>query len=540
MAFDNIRIGVYTDDKTLPIRVDGSLRAEDICKECAKILQIDFTCIPLFGLFHFNRKIWLSPNHLLSASDLEKDVEYIFRIRFHAESTIKNSNFMHYLQLQYRQCLTKEFQVNALPTSVLFGWSIWDMMTDSYTRQLTHRNNVFQGKRYKNFFPEQALVKYSILQKMFLKRNLKLKLLQFHEEYKNCKIDTLRDAYINWIKKEFHTQLTTESYIYKDKNGNKKTVTIQEKEGKFVVCFESETYFLKNVRSVTIQNNFVEIFVKEKSPKMLQMEPEIAESFVSAMDGLYRLAYNYHYGICDYVQSPRIKHLQTLGCYDYIDDQTVKGILETRSQRSGSFLMRMKPEDIGTFDVLFVDSDTSKVEKFTIGPNEEFKALESLQENKPFLLHKIVPTHFEWCNLLFCYKPVSPVELSTSSDKNNVIFHEISCFEERPFHRGIFTELYKARDNVSQTNVDMKTLRYSPGSQNYMQLFMKDVNSVWKMVNCSCFLQVKGVVLAPTFGMITESTYSNVISYLSERNLPLVYILKMAITVAEGLEFLVS
>lgn len=69
---------------------------------------------------------------------------------------------------------------------------------------------------------------------------------------------------------------------------------------------------------------------------------------------------------------------------------------------------------------------------------------------------------------------------------------------------------------------------------------MEGINSMLEVSKCLSFLQIKGVTLAPRFGLVTEYFHLNANTYLAKNNLTIEFILKMAFTVAEGLESLVS
>lgn len=540
----SLQVGVYTEHKRLSVTQDCPLTVEDVCKDCALQLRIDSSFVQLFSLICNKSKLWLSPKHLLTASDLRKD-EYFFRIRFYPEISVKNDYFLHYLHCQYRHCFANEFEVDQMVNSDLFGLGLLDMITDSYENNLTSNKNVFQSENYKIFFPKKELKKYNWFQKIFLKLKLKKFIRNKHKEYwGGTSCHALRNTYISKIKDQFHSQIINMSYTYKDKDENEKIVSIEERDSKFFVVIETESINLKLVRSVKIQKKFVEIYFKGSSPKMLQMEPAVAESFVSAMDGLYRLTYDYHYGICDQVTSPRIIHLQTLGCYDYIKEDIITAILMERAVQKGCFLMRMWPNSIDTFDVYTFNPEKSKVTKFTVGPHDDsqFKSLESLQQTHPYLEHKIIPNHFERCDLLFCGKAaVSLLEFEPLEvEMNNKVYQssDICGLQEIPLHTGIFTETYQACLKSCKTGICIKMLRNLSDFDHYTQVFMEGINSMLEMSKCLFFLQVKGVILAPRFGLVTEYFPFNANTYLAKNILTLEFILKMALTVAEGLEFL--
>lgn len=540
----SLLVSVYTEEEKLSVKQDCPLTVEDVCKKCASDLNIDSSLVQLFGLIHNRSKLWLSPKHLLTECDLRND-EYFFRIRFHPEISVKNNNFLHYLHCQYRHCFTKEFHVDQMVSSDLFGLGLLDMITNSYEKQFTSNRNVFQSEKYKSFFPEKELKKYNWFQKIFLKLKLKKFTRNKHKEYwgvTSCQ--ALRNTYISKIKDQFHSQIINTSYTYKDKDENEKIVSIEERDSKFFVVFERESINLKLVRSVKIKTKFVEIYFKGTSPKMLQMEPDVAESFVSAMDGLYRLTYDYHYGICDQVTSPRIMHLQTLGCYDHIKEDTIFAILMERAVQKGCFLMRMSPNSIDIFDVYTLDPETSEIKKFTVGPHEDlkFKSLESLQQTYTDLEHKLIPNHFERCDLLFCGKAaVSQLEFEPLEvEMNNKVYQssDICGLQEIPLHTGIFTETYQAYLKSCKTEICIKMLRNLSDFDHYTQVFMEGINSMLEVSKCLSFLQIKGVTLAPRFGLVTEYFHLNANTYLAKNNLTIEFILKMAFTVAEGLESL--
>ena len=69
---------------------------------------------------------------------------------------------------------------------------------------------------------------------------------------------------------------------------------------------------------------------------------------------------------------------------------------------------------------------------------------------------------------------------------------------------------------------------------------MKEIDSMLQLNECHLFLQIKGIILQPNFGLVTELPLHSAAFHLSNKGLSLKCILKMALTVAEGLEFLVS
>ncbi|XP_034246604.1 tyrosine-protein kinase hopscotch [Thrips palmi] len=562
---------VHTAVKEEPIKVsiDDTTTAEDVCIKISKDLNIGPVARYLFALRLPDKNVFLGPNILLS---LLKSNAFVFRVRFKVPQPERleaiDVGAYNYFFHQAR----KDFVDGEVPDisfkkrdqkKEALGLAITDMYLYKVEKGV-EISAVVQD--YKRFFPKEVQNHHSI----FLKKPIRENLCRI-EEHK------LESVYIKrrWIEqfREMAPSYLTEEFTVLPGDGseirslsvrvdpfNEQCPGIQVKpDGKkdWVHLCSIEDLCYVAVKF----DNTVEISRKNGIPSHMKFPCiSIMISFVSLLDGYYRLMTNWTFNLCKEVRTPSLQRLQSTSCHGPVGMEfSYTKLKEKRDNDPGCFLLRESESD---YDVYFLDvcydsgtKDKPKLKAKSYKINVEYhideeggrqsifilehdnSSYSSLQElikthrapgSNIWLKECLPPSEFETSMLLLCRKDSSQDDDSKrlSSAPLVIDFRTIRVSKSRYVDQsGSMLNMMHAtwrQGKSKDVSVLVKTLERQH-YENHPLVFSNNCDKWssmaknWAFLQSSCVARLLGIVINNPVSLVLEHVaFGPLDSYLKE------------------------
>ncbi|KAH0625995.1 hypothetical protein JD844_034394 [Phrynosoma platyrhinos] len=377
----------------------GEHTAEELCIAAAKACGILPVCHSLFSLATEDLSCWFPPSHVFTV-DASSSQVVVYRIRFffpnwfgprksyfwgltsNQGSPVMDGPTMDYLFAQSRSDFLRRPMVGPLTLDTqetYLGLAVLDMLRIAKERKQSLAE-VFRTLSYKSCLPEclrfqlqaqsflarkrirrqfgRSLRKFSCLQTGV--RFLKLKYLAELEGLEGSVPEEtfvtrrprhgLRDP--TWL-----VHVSAEKGISTSRRGSQLTARSQ-------IPPMSISFFLPNVQDPPCPfcdfPDIADIAIKQASWDDLPEENRVvtemefctlpeALSFVSLVDGYYRLLVDSYHYFCKEVAPPRLLEDLANGCHGPIMAEFATGKLKAREHKGGSHLLRRSPEDFDSY-----------------------------------------------------------------------------------------------------------------------------------------------------------------------------------------------
>ncbi|KAM9841323.1 tyrosine-protein kinase JAK2a isoform 2-T2 [Aulostomus maculatus] len=518
----------------------GEYVAEELNIHAAKACGIAPVYCSLFGLMRESDQIWFPPNHIFKLHQSDRETLH-FRIRYYfpgwydsssssyahrcgiskgMESPVMDDCVMAYLFFQWRSdflngkiliSMGHEAQEECL------GMAVLDMMRLAKESGQSPVD-IYNDTSYKSFLPRsmrRCIQKYNIL----TRKRIRFRFRRFIQQFSNCKatLCNLRLKYVMTLEMLLPS-LYTEHFQVTDLSANDVTIVvtgntgIQWSKGKQEEGTEEELKTFcdfPEVIDLSIKQSNKEESVESRivtltlqNNKILELEfhslPQ-ALSFVSLVDGYYRLVADAHHYLCKEVAPPRLLECIQSYCHGPMSIEFTIGKLRRCGNHQGLYILRRSPRDYDKFFMSFVVgyeamvdykhcqiTKTERGEYILSGAKRSFGSLRELlhcyqkealrTDGYTFQLTKCcAPSTKYKSNLLVCRSNQGPdIPLSPSLQKHNIsqmVFHKIrkeDLIINRSLGQGTFTKIFygvrkELRDygEVHQIDVVIKILEKS-------------------------------------------------------------------------------
>ncbi|XP_029469505.1 tyrosine-protein kinase JAK2 isoform X3 [Rhinatrema bivittatum] len=537
----------------------GEYIAEDICIAASKACGITPVYYSMFSLMNETERTWYPPNHVFHVDDSTRYV-LLYRIRFYfphwycngssrafrygitrgAESPVLDDFVMSYLFAQWRDDfvagwvkvpVTHETQEECL------GMAVLDMMRMAKEKGQTPLA-IYNSISYKTFLPICVRAKiqdYHIL----TRKRIRYRFRRFIQQFSQCKA-TARDLKLKYLinletlQPAFYSERFEVKEPCRGPSGEEIFATIivtgndgiqwsrgKHKDNDELTDQDLQAYCdFPDIIDVSIKQASKDgstecrvVTINKQDSKTLEVEFSSlreALSFVSLIDGYYRLTADAHHYLCKEVASPRLLENIQSNCHGPVLMEFAICKLKKAGNQKGLYVLRWSPKEFNKYFLTFaVERDgvpeykhclitkTENGEYNLSGAKKSFGNLKELLNcyQKETVRSDGIIFQFTRCcppkpkdksNLLiFRSNGVSDVPLSPTLQRHNnvnqMVFHKIRN-EDLTFHeslgQGTFTKIFKGlREEVGdygqlhKTEVLLKVLDKS--HRNYSESFFE-------------------------------------------------------------------
>lgn len=537
-----LTVNIVLDSKPiLAPFVINQTNAEDVCIYICKSLNIGNMTRHLYGLRITGKNIFLMP----AATFNDKSTSLDFRIRFKVANVLKlrkiDINTYNYYFHQARNDVLE----NKIPDIVyekcrreLVGLGITDMYRVMLEKDIP-RETV--ENEYKKYIPREVIKRHAF----FIKKPIHDTLGKLQK--------SVHDA--SYVKAEYLKQLDilapeylSESYkAVIDQSGSPCNVIIKvsphhpaEPGVKYCLDSKRDEWHLictiEDIIFVSIRDDgTTEISRKNGIPFYLKFHTlSILHSFISILDGYYRLTCKWTFNICKDVYTPSLQKLYAMKCHGPVGGEfSYAKLEEKRNNRHGCFIVReseLKYDDY-YIDVCVKDGlkpKTYKLEKITsnefIFDNDlrKYKNLSQLMtayqdpNGAIYLQECLPPSEYDVSPLLLCQSekllgdsltdssalislamPTTPVCINC---KNLQVFKG----QEKEGSRGL-TLVYRSMWKITKgkkIEVAMKVLK-----QEYMEKYLKEFLSLagqWAFLQSTAVVRLYGIAFTSNVSLVLE------------------------------------
>uniref|UniRef100_A0A8C5HSV9 Tyrosine-protein kinase n=1 Tax=Gouania willdenowi TaxID=441366 RepID=A0A8C5HSV9_GOUWI len=461
----------------------GKYTAEDLCVDAAKACNISPLYYSLFGLYRERDRLWFPPNHIFQV-DASPAEDIYFKIRYYFPGWYSSGTAR-----AYRYGVTKGSESPVLDDLVMsylfFQVSLlFDRRTLLYCNagllpiMLTQTFLWFLSS-YKSFLPKE--MRAQIQDYNFLTRKrIRFRFKRFIQQFSQCRT-TARDLKLNYliIMESLEKAFYTEKFQVKEPSSGQVVILVAANSG--------------------IQWSREKLKDSEQVGEIIELEfPNLPEalSFVSLIDGYYRLTTDAHHYLCKEVATSQLVEAISSHCHGPISMEYAVNRLQRCGNERGLYIIRSSPKDFNRYFLTFPVEVYNSVEykncqitksdngEFNLsGTKRNFSSLEELlscyqKENVRadsfiFQLSKCCPpkSREKSCLLVCRSNKSSEVPSSPSLNRHNIsqmVFHKIKKTDlefMESLGQGTFTKIFKGVRKevgdyglVHQTDVVMKVL----------------------------------------------------------------------------------
>uniref|UniRef100_A0A7N6B838 Tyrosine-protein kinase n=1 Tax=Anabas testudineus TaxID=64144 RepID=A0A7N6B838_ANATE len=484
----------------------GDYVAEELCIDAAKACSVSPLYCNLFGLFRERDRLWFSPNHIFQLEESASEDLY-FRIRYYfpgwysggasrayrygvakgSESPVLDDFVMSYLFFQWRN----DF-VNGLvkiPNShetqeECLGMAVLDMTRTAKEKQMSPLD-IYHTISYKSFLPKD--MRAQIQDCSFLTRKrIRFRFKRFIQQFSQCRT-TARDLKLKYLisMESLEKAFYTETFQVREPSSGQLIILVAADTG-IQWCREklkdsdqvgTTLCDFPDVTDISIKQASKEgaaecrvVTINKQDGKNLELEfPTLSEalSFVSLIDGYYRLTTDAHHYLCKEVAPLRLVEAISSRCHGPISMEFAIHRLQKCGNKRGLYILRCSPKDFNkyflTFPVEVYDAVEYKHCQITRSASGEFnlsgtkRNFSSLQELLTCYQKETVRSD----SVIFQFNKCCPPK-SKGMFLNRL---EISTVYMESLGQGTFTKIFKGVRKelgdyglVHQTEVVMKVL----------------------------------------------------------------------------------
>ncbi|XP_051960869.1 tyrosine-protein kinase JAK2a [Xyrauchen texanus] len=566
------------DDTSVLTFPPGEYIAEELCISAAKECGVSPMYCSLFGLMRERDRVWCPPNHIFKIQASTNEA-LLFRIRFYfpgwygsgsncarrygvtksSEAPVLDDITMAYLFAQWR-CdylsgavsvpVNLEFQEECL------GLAVLDMMRLAKEKgrspvDICHR------KSYKDFLP-QNMRAHIQKQHFVTRKRIRFRFRKFMEQFGACRatpsdlklkyvvsLETLQSAFYT---ERFHVNEPSAGNVTIIVSGNHGIQWTRGKEASdgedlqvyCDFCDVIDISIKQDTKDGSIENRIVSINRQDSQTLELEFHSlSEALSFVSLIDGYYRLTTDAHHYLCKEVAPPRLLEAIHINCYGPVSTEFAISRLRHCENQRGVYILRCSPKDYDKYFLSFAIVCEGQLQfkhcliirsqsgEFVLnGAKCSFGSLSELLQRyqKEALRSDTHVFQFSCCcpprskdksNLLVCRNnQTSDASLSPSVFKhiNQMIFHKIrkeDLLTMESLGQGTFTQVFRGirREvgdyrEIHEMDVVLKILDKS--QRNYTESFFESASMMSQLSHKHLLLNYGICVFADEHIMVQE------------------------------------
>ncbi|XP_023229778.1 tyrosine-protein kinase JAK2-like [Centruroides sculpturatus] len=543
-------INLYTQKEPLILPEITKYNAEYLCIVAAKHCRISPASRHLFALWNPNKNIWYSPCKIIDVGS-NKDLNLYFRLRFHPSDVKKLAidqqacnYYFHQMRNDFLQGKIKQLSNNADDS---FGLAVTDIIRTALEQDLNPEQMKIE---YSNFLPK-VLHKWNLF--MLKERINKAIIKAFRNSGQN--VAYVKQQYIqhlitlvpDYTCEHYQAQIDENGKVYEVflrvcpyvmKNAGLQMQMKGSKESWIQICSIEDLCYISMRNDGT-----VEISRRNGIPQYLTFQSvDQMHSFVSLLDGYYRLIEKWTFNICKDLITPSLLNLRQLKCHGPIGQEfSYQKLREKCKNEVGCYILResttvydeyrldVSETDgfIQTYYILRNDDD----EYFIKNKEETFPSLPQLishyskGNNNPLLKKCIPPSEYEKTCLLLCRPINRDIQALKSRGECNcaaqcipydsIIFSK-KVSDELHGHQTIVKHCYLRRGTDNFKEVAVKQLKHQLNLV-YTMEFLNQCDKVlfWQ---CDSIVSTIGMVLSPLCFVMEYLPLGRLDLYLRENN----------------------
>uniref|UniRef100_A0A8C1E6L4 Tyrosine-protein kinase n=1 Tax=Cyprinus carpio carpio TaxID=630221 RepID=A0A8C1E6L4_CYPCA len=482
----------------------GEYVTEQLIINTAKECGVSPVYCSLFGLYKEDERVWLSPNHVLHLDETANE-SLLFRIRYYfpgwyscgaprayrygvtkgSESPILDDCVMSYLFAQWRSDFVNGWVKLSNAHEVqeeCLGMAVLDMMRIAKEKQCSPLD-IYNDISYKFFLPKDMREQIQDCHFVTRKR-IRYRFRKVVQQLSQCRASA-RDLKLKYLisLESLDSGFYTEYFQVKKHSAEQVTIIVSADHGiQWYIATDLQTYCdFGEVVDISVRqankegtnmNRIVSINRQDgKTLELVFSSSMEALSFVSLIDGYYRLTTDAHHYLCKDVVPPHLLEAIESYCHGPISMEFAISKLRKSGNQRGLFVLRCSPKDFNKYFLTLAVGDVeykhclitrSENGDYNLsGTKRNFRSLKELLKcyQKETVKSDDVVFQFSKCcspkakeksSLLVCRSHRGlEVPLSSSLQRHNIsqmVFHKIKK-EDLDFGesqgQGTFTKIFK-------------------------------------------------------------------------------------------------
>ncbi|XP_072764255.1 tyrosine-protein kinase hopscotch [Anoplolepis gracilipes] len=535
---------VATEEKPINVTYIVNETAEDLCITICKLLNIGPVARRLFALRTYSSKFWFEDGYKLEAREKNK---FEFRLRFKPCSMQKLKQIDEQAYNYYFQQVRADIMNNKVPDIVyekhkdeLIGLGVSDMyrvMLEKQVPQATVESD------YKKYIPKECIKRHAF----FVKKPIYNALAGISKEHLDASY--VKEQYLQQFESMAPNYLYEEYTASMEKNAldpsTKVLLRVNREEIKYCESSNDDWKTLCTIEdlcfiSIDRNDNTVNIARKTGQPTILTFKEHTKRmliSFVTVLDGYYRLSIKWTFNLCKEVITPSLDRLYKLKCHGPVGKAfSYAKLKEKRANKPGTYILR---ESETEYDVYYIDvcNKAGKPQSYKMEKSDENKflisdlctqsyfgesSLESLHSfhqnstNSLYLEECLPPSEYDISPLLICASENIASELAADEEiislleggprcvsQNQLQIYKVFCKNNQNFTPTTWaTSVHQAIWRIAKDKkleIVMKILKNSSYTKEFLELTDK-----WSKLRSGNLIRLYGITVAPSIGMLLE------------------------------------
>ncbi|KAK2578134.1 hypothetical protein KPH14_012606 [Odynerus spinipes] len=475
---------VATDEKELNVSFTVGWSVEDLCIKICKIFGIGPVARHLFALRNHGTKLWYPTNH----------------------------------KLENKEKTRSDVMENKVPDIVyerhkreLIGLGVSDMYRVMLEKRVPRE---IVESDYKKYIPKECIKRHAF----FIKKPI------------HNALGRISGHDASYVKEQYLKQFEcmAPNYPYEEYKAlmDKDSGTWNQ------LCAIEDLCFI-SIR----QDSTVEVSRKTGIPSYLKFATNnLLMSFVSALDGYYRLAIKWTFNLCRDVTTPSLERLHKLKCHGPVGKEFAHGKLEEkRANRPGSYILRESETEYNVyyFDVCGKDGSLISQRIEELVPNEfvipnctqrykslgHFISLYQDPESELYLAECLPPSEYDKSPLLICAPEnvgndvAADEEIITSLLESGPrcvprdqlqIYKAFSRSSETLNVQSSATRLHRAMWRVTKGKKLEVAIKILKEEEWYSTKEFLELAGKWGQLQSGALVRLYGLTVTPAIGMLLE------------------------------------
>ncbi|CAK9807573.1 Tyrosine-protein kinase hopscotch [Anthophora plagiata] len=529
---------VANEEKELPLTITYGQTIEDLCIKVCKSFGIGPVARHLFALRNHYTKLWYPLAHYL---ELKEKNKFDFRLRFKPSSLRRLKQIDVNAYDYYFQQARSDVMDNKVPDIVyerhkqeLIGLGVCDMYRVMLEKGVP-RETV--ESEYRKYIPKECIKRHAFFIKKPIHNALR-KISGYDANYvKEQYLKQFECMAPNYPYEEY------EALMDRDLQNPPAKVTLRVNVDEVKYCETIATSWtilcaIEDLCFVSIrQDNTVEISRKNGIPSYLKFSKNThLMSFVSALDGYYRLAVKWTFNLCGEIVTPSLERLHKLKCHGPVGQEfSYAKLQQKRANKPGSYLLR---ESETEYNVYYLDACNKEGKLFSKRIEERISSdnflitgvpgrynslaqcVASFQdpEGQSYLSECLPPSEYDKSPLLLCAPESAISEVAADEEiVASVLETGPRCVPQnqlevyKPFLRTIRTQQYSPTTlhrgiwrltKGKKLEVALKILKQEEEG-NYTKEFL-ELAGKWSQLRSGTLVRLYGLTVTPSIGMLLE------------------------------------
>ncbi|XP_043290064.1 tyrosine-protein kinase JAK2 isoform X2 [Venturia canescens] len=522
-------IHVLTDIKVLNVSFSSGWTTEDLCIKVCKQLEIGPAARHLFALRNRSTRLWFPPGYKM---ENDEKLKFEFRLRFKPSSLQRLKHIDIKAYDYYFQQARSDVLDNKVPDIVyerhkreLIGLGVCDMYRIMLEKDIPRE---IVESDYKKYIPKECIKRHSF----FIKKPIHNALArisghdasyvkeQYLNQFESMAPNYPCEEYKALMDKEIPTPLRVLLRV------SMSDVKYCETENGIwhTLCAFEDLCFI-SIR----QDSTVEVSRKNGIPSYLKFGTNsLLMSFVSSLDGYYRLAVKWTFNLCRDVLTPSLQTLHKQKCHGPVGGEfSYAKIEEKRSNKAGTYILRESETKYNVFYLDWCGKDgkhrTHKIEQ--LGP-DDFVLAESVQRYRS--LAQLIAMHQDPEGPIYLVECLPPSEYGIGSDvaaDDEIIAalldggprcispQQLQIYKAQPFPKssdsGEFrtsttTTLYRAMWRIVKGKKLEAAIKLLKEEERKFTKEFLELASKWGQLRSGALVRLYGLTLSPAVGMLME------------------------------------